>query len=154
MQVGSIGEIVFEVSSELVRTFTDFTEDLSARISSHEVGGSLPVLEWIGPGTPGLNFTIRLNEQLGANVPEMLGLATRYCNTGELLTVIIGGEPKGPAGALWLIESVGSWPQKFDRAGNTMIADLNLSLKLARTAETPSQTSATITKQNTQKVTQ
>ncbi|MEN6371903.1 MAG: phage tail protein [Armatimonadota bacterium] len=150
--IGSIGDIAFEASSSLVRTFDSYADSVSARIGSHEVGGSMPVLEYIGPGTRAIEIPVRLNSALGVDVESDIEKAQAYSSSGQLLSLVIGGKPIGGAGAKWLIESVDVDRSKFTRAGAAILAEMKLSLKLARISSTPAAISQTIMKKNTQKV--
>ena len=150
--IGSIGNLVFEASANLIRTFDSWTDQVSARIGSHEVGGSEPVLEYIGPGPRAIDISIALNASLGVDVESDISKAQEYCRTGQLLLIVIGGKPIGGAGAQWMIETVDASRSKFDSSGAAILADIGLSIKLARTANTPTPISSTITKSNTKKV--
>lgn len=150
--VGSIGDIVFEVSAQLVRTFGEYSDSVAARISPHEVGGSLPVLEFVGPETRAIEISVQLNAAMGVDIETDIARAQEYCQGGKLLGIVIGGKPIGGAGAKWLIESADSTRQQFDLKGVAILAELKLSLKLARIATTPTTIGSTVTKSGTQRV--
>ena len=46
--IGSLGEVVFEVSDEKVRTFRDFQIQRSAKYSEHAIHGRKGLLEFTG----------------------------------------------------------------------------------------------------------
>lgn len=47
MFIGTFGNVVFETSNDLVRTFKDMTRDTNVRLASHDIIGKKPVIEWI-----------------------------------------------------------------------------------------------------------
>lgn len=151
-EIGTIGDIVFQVSSSLVRTFNQFSDSVSSRLGSHEVAGIMPVIEHIGPGTRELSFALQLNSALGVDVEHDIRKAQDYCQTGQMLSIIISGKQIGGTGAKWIIESVDADRQSFGSAGETLLADMKLSIKQARTASTPKVISQSIEKSNTKKV--
>ncbi|MHB0998222.1 MAG: phage tail protein [Armatimonadota bacterium] len=150
--LGSIGDIIFQTSADLIRTFGEYSDNVSSRIGAHEVGGSEPVLEFIGPGTRAVDIPVKLNAALGVDVEADIAKAQEYCRSGQLLTLIIGGKPVGGAGAQWMLETVDATRQAFDNKGSAVLADMAMALRLARTANTPTPVSSKITKQNTQRV--
>lgn len=151
-QLGILGGITFETSDKLVRNFGAYSDNVSARIEAHEIGGSEPVLEYVGPGTRSISLPIVLNGSLGVDVEGDISRLHEYCSRGELLTFIIGQKPVGGSGAKWLIESVDVTRTYFNQNGSAHIAEINLELQIARTAHTPAAVSSTIDKQNVQKV--
>ena len=65
MFIGTFGNVVFETSNDLVRTFKDMTRDTNVRLASHDIIGKKPVIEWIGPGTDTIKFSMQFNSILG-----------------------------------------------------------------------------------------
>jgi phage protein U len=151
-QVGSLGDIVFQTSADLVRTFGEYGDSVSARLGTHEVGGSDPVLEFVGPGVRSIDLSVQLAKSLGIDVEMEISRTQEYCRAGKLLALVLGGRPVGGAAGRWMIDTVEASRQHFDSAGRAIVADLKLSLKLARTASTPAAISTTIIKKNTTKV--
>lgn len=151
-EIGTIGDIVFQASSSLVRTFNEFSDSVSSRLGAHEVAGVMPVIEYIGPGTRELSFAVQLNSSLGVDVEADIKRAQDYCQAGRLLSIIIGGKQIGGAGAKWIIESVDAERLSFGRKGETLLADMKLSVKQAQTASTPKTISQSVQKSNTKKV--
>ena len=49
MSIGSLGNVVFEVSSEKVKTLRDMQRQGSARFATHEIIGKKPLREFLGP---------------------------------------------------------------------------------------------------------
>ncbi len=154
MQVGSLGEIVFEVAPDeasaighRVRTFQDRSESGEARWATHDVPGAKPIMEFIGPACDAGDITVRLNAELGIDVDAEIQRAREYRDTGRLLTFFIGDKPIGGAGVRWVITAVGvSYGPQTKRNGSPLTADMQLHLEQGRTASTPAPYSSTIQK--------
>ena len=59
--IGSLGDVVFTSSTDLVRTFADAAHKTSGRWTAHEVIGQKPAQEFGGPGLRTLSLSIRLD---------------------------------------------------------------------------------------------
>ena len=147
-KIGSIGDIVFETSASRVRTFDSYTDSVGARIGTHDIGGGVPVLEYIGTDTREIGLSITLNARLGVDVESDISTLQGYSASGRLVSIVLANEIIGGPGAKWLIERADTTRARFDGQGRTMQATISLSLKLARTAATPQQISGTVTKSN------
>jgi len=145
-KIGSLGDVTFETSSNLIRTFSEWTESVSARIGSHEIGGGMPVLEFNGPGTTAVDIPVTLHAALGVDVEGDISILKRYCQQGQLLLLMLAGKFIGGSGARWMLESVSVSRKQFNARGEAIIAEVSLALKLARTKDTPTLSSSTITK--------
>lgn len=150
--LGSIGDIVFETSNYVIRTYDGYTDSEASRIGQHDVGGSSPVLEHIGPGVRAIELSVHLSETLGVDVEGDIARAQEYCRLGTLLPLTLGGKPIGGPGAKWLIESVEADRRKFRTLGQCVLADIKFALKLARTALTPTPISSVVPKKKTTRV--
>lgn len=125
--IGTLGEVVFEVSDNLIRTFDDYARKASARIASHEIIGQKPVLEFLGPSANELSIQIRLNAFYGISPKVEADRLRRMCESGEAVQFVLGGRPVSPN--LWLIETVDEKANAFDGHGNILTSELGLSLK-------------------------
>lgn len=78
--IGSYGDIVFEVSSERVKTFRDFQIQRSAKYSEHAIHGRKALLEFTGLSPASLSINIRLDAGLGLNPKEELNMLYEVLN--------------------------------------------------------------------------
>lgn len=62
--IGSLGDIVFEVSSSKVVTFKDYKRTTKARFQSHDIIGQKPILEYLGPDGEEISFTMQFSISL------------------------------------------------------------------------------------------
>lgn len=91
MQVGSLGDIVFETSAEKVLTPSSFNKGRSARYEDHQVQGELPRSEFLAPELATFDLAIRLRADLGVNPADMADSISAYCKSGEVIRLIIAG---------------------------------------------------------------
>ena len=82
-EVGSLGNVVFTVSAELVRTFSDYGRKTSARVATHEIIGQKPVLEFLGASEETISFKIKLSAFRGVNPKEEADRLREMCENGK-----------------------------------------------------------------------
>ncbi len=125
--VGSFGSVVFEVSSQKVRTFTGFTRGGSGRWSDHEVVNLKPLSEFAGPGLEEISFSVRLDVQHGVIPRDELANLREIRDTGRAEILIIGGEPV--TWNLWTLQSIQENHKTHTGDGKLAQADVSLTLK-------------------------
>ena len=70
MEVGTLGDIVFEAGTMNVLVPQNISADSRMRYEEHNVFGSYPVMEWLGPETPEISLDVRLSRQLMEREPD------------------------------------------------------------------------------------
>lgn len=131
--IGSLGDVVFETSTQKVRTFDDLSREGSSRWGTHEILHQKPLSEFVGPGQEDIRFTIRLDAGLGVNPSEELEKLRKMRDTGEVTYLIIGGETVTTN--YWYIESIKERQKNFTGRGILTLAVVELSLKEYRRLE-------------------
>lgn len=126
-QIGTFGEIVFEVSSNKIQTFTDFSRSGSGRWATHEINLQKPLPEFLGPGQEEISFSVRLDVQLGVNPETELQKLRKMRDTGAIAYLIVGGKPVSQN--MWLLESIREQHKTHDGQGRLLAANVDLSLK-------------------------
>ncbi|MBQ3396322.1 MAG: phage tail protein [Synergistaceae bacterium] len=125
--IGSYGDIVFEVSSERVKTFRDFQIQRSAKYSEHAIHGRKALLEFTGLSPASLSINIRLDAGLGLNPKEELNMLYEVLNNHITMPFILDGEPQGDN--LWVLESIDEKREIIDNHGTLIAAEITLKLK-------------------------
>lgn len=123
--IGTLGRIVFQVSSGKVLTFRDFNRSGAARIEEHNVIGRKPTLEYVGPGLDQITFTVQLNRTLGINPKNELEAFKEARETGQILSLIIGGDYLGR----WIIANTEELHRRHDGRGRILVAEISLTLR-------------------------
>lgn len=127
MFIGTFGAVVFETSTNLVRTFKDMTRDTNVRLASHDIIGKKPVIEWIGPGTDTIKFSMQFNSILGVEPSDEEKKLRDMAQTGKVAHIIVGGEPISDY--KFIIESISSSGRIYDRDGNLIKSMVDITVK-------------------------
>ena len=127
MFIGTFGNVVFETSNDLVRTFKDMTRDTNVRLASHDIIGKKPVIEWIGPGTDTIKFSMQFNSLLGVEPKDEEKKLRDMAQIGKVAHIIVGGEPISDY--KFIIESISSSGRIYDRDGNLIKSMVDITVK-------------------------
>lgn len=131
MVVGSFGkDFVFAVARGKGHSFSDLSREGGARLSSTEIIGRAPLVEFLGPDAETIAFTMQLSTQLGVDPQGEYDKLHGIMDAGEARTLVVGGALVGDPGDMWLIEKLtASYPNRFDNAGKAAWIDLAISLR-------------------------
>src|SRR5690606_38655263 len=114
--LGTFGDVVFEVSSQRIHTFNDFTREASARFEEHQRILQKPKLEFLGPEADQITFRMRFDVSFGiTDVKAEMDKLLRKCREGKAETLLIGGVRYGLY--KWVVESVRQTMKVFDGQG-------------------------------------
>lgn len=125
--IGTLGNIVFETSTEKIRTFDNFKKKNSARFATHDVMNRKPVLEYLGPGLDNISFSMRFDVMLGVNPADEMKALREIRDKGEAVELVIGGQPVSEN--LWVVIDISEDWSKIDNRGNIIIANVEVSLQ-------------------------
>lgn len=125
--IGSLGDVVFDVSSEYVRTFCDMKIQRTAKYSEHAIHGGKALLEFTGYSPASLSFSIRLDASLGVNPKQELEALRDILTGHEAVPFILDGEPQGDG--LWALESIDETYETIDNHGTLIAVGVSLKLK-------------------------
>lgn len=125
--VGSLGDVIFEVSSESVKTFDDLKMQLSAKFAQHDIHGGKGLLEFTGLGPTQLSFKVSLAASLGITPKDELAALREILEKGKAIPFVLDGEPQG--WHLWVIENLSEDHKVLDKVGTLILAEVSLSLK-------------------------
>jgi len=127
-KVGSWGkDIVFSVDDKKLFTPSTFERSGSARWANHEIIGSKPKSEFLGPGTDQIQMDITLDINLGIKPIKIIKKLKKAKDTGKVNTLMIGTNKIG--NYKWLIESMSDkWETVYSK-GQLAKAKVSLSLK-------------------------
>ncbi len=125
-EIGTLGEVVFTVSYDLVRTFQDYKRNSSARLQTHEIIGKKPVTEFLGPGLDSISFAIDLSAFKGVNPKEEAEKLRKIMQNGEYVNLVIAGSPV--SNNKWVIESINESVSARDGKGNIIRAKVDITI--------------------------
>lgn len=126
MQVGSLGDIIFETSATKILTLNDFSREHSARFASHEVQGAAPRLEFLSRELSSSSFTLRFCSSFGTNPLEEMEKLKALCHDGKVVKLIIAGQNLGDV----IVEKVSeAWKHTAPNGQGPFIIDASVSIK-------------------------
>lgn len=127
MKIGAFGDIVFEVSDTVARTFRDFQKTVQARWAVHNILGHEPVAEFIGPGQKEISLPVTLNALFlgGKPIEDELAGIEKMADDGAVGTLVIGDRVIGK----FYLDSVSETVSHFGGKGEFTHAEVTLSLK-------------------------
>ena len=125
--LGSLGDIVFEVSSRRVVTFDNLKRTTKARVASHDIIGEKPVIEFLGADGEEITFSMKFHIGMGVTPAEEVDKVRRMCERGAVNTLIIGNEIIGAH--MWIITDVGESVDTVDNMGRVIVTQIDVTLK-------------------------
>ena len=126
MHIGSLGDIVFEVSAFGGRTVTpaSLTRERKARFEEHQVLGDLPRLEFLAPELATASLSIHLRADMGVDPVKEADRIEALCVEGKAHQLSLGGWNFG----MYVLESA-SQVVRHTVKDKIFSVDLKLSLK-------------------------
>lgn len=96
MEVGTLGDIVFEAGTMNVLVPQNISADSRMRYEEHNVFGSYPVMEWLGPETPEISLDVRPSRQLMERDPDDVKVQLlSHMRRGDVLRLTLCGQNWG-----------------------------------------------------------
>lgn len=125
-KIGTLGDIVFTVSQNTVKTFDDLQIESKTNYAKHTRHNKKPLLEFQYNDTDTASFSIYLSAYLGVNPLTMQAKIDKYMMQGKILSLVIG---KKRYGKKWVIISHSKGFKRFDGKGKLLIAESKVSLE-------------------------
>ena len=126
MQIGCLGDIVFEVSSKVVKTFDNMQWSGSARYSEHQRHLTHALTEFTGLNPDTISFEMVLSGYLGVEPMGELAKVWNYERSGKAVPLVIGDKAYGKY--RWVVKSHKTKMQTFDKRGNLTGATVSVDL--------------------------
>lgn len=123
-KIGSLGGIVFSVSTNQVKTFDGLKRSGSAKFASHNRHLKDTLLEFTGNDPDKITFTMALSAFLGVNPKNEISKLRAAQRAGRIMRLVIGRQNYGN----WVINSLSIDYDRIDNKGNILIANVNVSL--------------------------
>jgi len=127
MFVGSLGDLLFEVSNYRVLTFRDFKREGGAKYATHEVIGHPPKLEFLHREAREISLEIDLVKDLGIRPEDEVQKIIDMCEDGAANYLVISGKVYGDC--QWIIETYSEQVKYFDGKGEVIASKISLRLK-------------------------
>lgn len=124
--IGCLGDIIFSVSTEEVKTIRGLTISHSANIQNHKRRAQKPLLEFVSSELDTASFSLRLSSFLGSAPQKDYGSLKEYLAKGTPKPFVLGEERIGSC--LWCITKLKNTVDHYDGQGNIIGIDLSISL--------------------------
>lgn len=125
--IGCLGDIAFEVSSNVVKTFNNFKWSGAARYSTHQRHGGNALTEFVALDPDKISFDITLSAYLGVNPMSEINKIWDYERKGTTLPLVIGSKSYGKY--RWTISSHEVKAKYYDKSGNVTSATVSVNLQ-------------------------
>ena len=126
MLVGYLGSIPFRVSRDYVMTFDDYNRSSAGRWTEHNVIGSKPLPEFLGPSAETITFKIQLRADLGASPEVLLTKLRKMRDNGTPVPLIINSKLINHN--YWTVQSISETVNHWGK-GYILSATASLTLK-------------------------
>lgn len=125
--IGCLGDILFQVSEEVVETISNMEWSGSARYAVHQRHLQNALTEFTGVDPDKISFEMTLTYELGVNVMDELVKIWTYERAGESLPLVVGDKPYGKY--RWNIKNHKIQFLDHDRRGNGHTAKVSVELQ-------------------------
>jgi hypothetical protein len=126
MQVGVLGDIVFQVSSNVIKTLDNLQWSGSARYGEHERHLTNALTEFTGLDPDKMSFDMDLSAYLGVDPMAELVKIWTYERSGKPLSLVVGERAYGKY--KWTIKSHKIKMRTYDKKGNVTGVSVSVDL--------------------------
>ena len=124
--IGTLGDIVFSVSRNQVKTLDDIKWSSSAQYATHNRHLKDVLLEFTGTDADKITFSLYFSVFLGIDPMEEITKLFEAERSGTVMRLVIG--PKAYGKNKWVIASKSIDLERFDNKGNLLVAKVSVSL--------------------------
>ena len=126
MQIGCLGDIIFQVSSDVIKTIDNMQWSGSARYSEHKRHMKSALTEFTGLDADTMTFNIEVSVYLGSKPMKEIVKIWKYEREGKVLPLVIGEKVYGKY--KWTIKKHRVKAKTFDGKGNVTGASVSIDL--------------------------
>ncbi|MDE6260406.1 MAG: phage tail protein [Oscillospiraceae bacterium] len=125
--VGHLGDVVFQVSEDVLETLSDFEWSGTARYAVHQRHGGNALTEFLGVEPDKIRFSMMLVRELGVDIVTELVKLWNMERSGEAVGMSIGD--KGYGKYRWNLVKHDIKYTHHDAAGNPIVAEVAVELQ-------------------------
>jgi len=125
--IGYFGDIVFETSDKRILNFTGLAIETAARFETHNLIGTKPKTEYVGPDLSAVSFIVNLNGNHGVRPREEMERWRELAETGEPQTLALAGKPIGSY--KWIVRSISETWDVILNGGELFSGKIEVSLE-------------------------
>lgn len=125
--IGSLGNVIFEVSTDKILTFNDLNFSHGAKFTEHSIHGRKGLLEFTGFSATTASLNILFSADLGIVPQEEFNALKEIFDNHEAVPFILDDKPQGDG--LWVIESISEKRDMLSNKGAARVIEVSLNLK-------------------------
>lgn len=126
-QIGCLGDVVFEVSSEQLLTINNMQWSGSSKYATHQRHRINSLTEFVGISPDKVSFSMLLSTYLGVDPQKEIGKLWAYERTGTAVPLVIGDKAYGKY--RWSVLSHRVKITGWDGNGNVTMATVTVELQ-------------------------
>lgn len=126
MRIGCLGDIVFSVSANVIKTISNLEWSGSAIYAEHQRHLSGSLVEYVGMNPDTLSFETELSVYMGVNPMTEINKIVAYERAGRDLYLVIGTKVIGRY--KWVIKSHKVKGKHYDKNGDILSATVTIDL--------------------------
>ena len=126
MTIGTLGDVVFSVSSKKVQTFNSMSWKKSYKYATHNMFGRKGLVEYTGMDPDEIELDMEFSVFTGVNPMKMLKALEKMAQKHKIAKLIIGHEVIGNS---WVITGIQIESQTFFADGTMMAASVKVNIK-------------------------
>ncbi len=127
MVIGCLGDIVFQASSDLVKTINNLKETGSARYATHQLHARPSLIEFVGSDPEIITFDMELSAYLGVDPLKEYSKIQKYTRSGKTLALTLGDRTFGRH--RWCITKYALAARTYAGDGNITSAKVTVTLQ-------------------------
>lgn len=125
--VGSLGGIIFNVSSRRIVSFGNYKRSRGVNVSNHNIIAGLSKKEYTGLPGEQITLDIQLLAQLNSRPEAILKKLRTIRDTGQVVNFILGGKPVSQN--KWLLTQVDESVTHWKKRGDILVANASITLE-------------------------
>ena len=126
MQVGCLGDIIFQVDDKVQKTLNQLNMTGSARIVEHQRPGMKSLTEFTGVDPAKISFNIMLSSDMGVDVEKEIDKVVAHTERGTTLPLVVGRKSYGEY--RWQINGYNTNYVYHDTVGRATLANITVNL--------------------------
>lgn len=127
MAIATLGDIVFEVSDTKIFTIDNLSRDVKMRYVKHDVIGSKPITENVGPDLQDIKFKMILSASLGVAPLSTMKQIYNAFNDSTAMSFMIGEQVIGSN--KWVITDFTEGYSQIDNQGIVWRMEVDVTLQ-------------------------
>jgi phage protein U len=124
--IGALGDIIFSVSKNQVKTFDGLKWDSAVQYASHNRHLKDVLLEFTGTDADKISFSMFFSVFLGVDPMTEINKLLDAERNGKVMRLVIGN--KAYSKNKWVITGASKNLERYDNKGNLLVAKVDISL--------------------------